>query len=160
MTQAYSRTQIILHWAVVVLLAAQYLNGETIGDAFESIAHTGASSVGLLAGLHVYGGFAVLVLALVRLGLRLMIGAPQPPEEEPDILKRIASWTHRGIYALLVLIPLIGMGAWFGGIEAAGELHEALGSLLLALIGLHVTGAFFHQFILGTDVLARMRPRG
>ncbi len=157
MTQAYSRIQIILHWAVVVLLAAQYLNSEAVGDAFESIAHSEAYSAGLLAGLHVYGGIAVLVLALVRLGLRLVIGAPQPPEEEPDILKRIARWTHWGIYALLVLIPLVGIGVWFGGIEAAGELHEALGSLLLVLIGLHVAGALFHQFILGTNILARMR---
>jgi cytochrome b561 len=50
--------------------------------------------------------------------------------------------------------------AWFGAVRDAGEVHEALTTALLAVTGLHVAAALFHQFVLKTDVLVRMRRPG
>ena len=65
--------------------------------------------------------------------------------------------THWALYALLILMPLTGALAWFGTIEQAAFAHDVLKLPLLILTGLHVIGALFHQFILKSDVLTRMR---
>ena len=61
-------------------------------------------------------------------------GAPKPPEHEPAILKLAAGATHLGLYALLILMPVSGIAAWFGNIEAAAEGHEVMRLILLALV--------------------------
>jgi len=39
------------------------------------------------------------------------------------------------------------------------EIHEMLGNILLAFIGLHVAGALFHYFVLKDGIFERMWPR-
>lgn len=39
------------------------------------------------------------------------------------------------------------------------SLHETVGSFGYVLIGLHVVAAFFHQFVLKDNLMARMRLR-
>jgi cytochrome b561 len=95
-----------------------------------------------------------------------------------------ARWTHRALYALMVLLPLSGWAivsttmleiptfAFYLFVvpdlplrrsDAAETLwtsvHEALGWVLLALVALHVAAAARHHFLLRDDVLRRMlRP--
>ena len=69
----------------------------------------------------------------------------------------LAKLTHVGLYALMILMPLSGSVAWFGGVEAAAQGHDVMKVILLALVALHVMGALYHQFILRDDTLARMR---
>ena len=57
----------------------------------------------------------------------------------------------------MILMPLSGSVAWFGGVEVAAQGHNVLKIVLLALVALHVIGALYHQFILRDGTLARMR---
>jgi cytochrome b561 len=72
----------------------------------------------------------------------------------------IATGTHLGLYLVLLLTAASGSVAWFGGVETAGDVHEAMTTVLLILVGLHVAGALYQQFVLKTNIMDRMRtPR-
>ncbi|MCT4684773.1 MAG: cytochrome b/b6 domain-containing protein [Roseicyclus sp.] len=157
----YTRTQIRLHWIVVLLIALQYILHETIAEAWESWLDGAEVGFDPLIAQHVLMGGLVAVLVVWRLALRLTHGAPPPPEEEHPALKLAAHATHWAFYALMLLLPVSGGVAWFGGVEAAAEAHEAMKTLLLLLIVLHVAAALVHQFIFKTNLMARMkRPVG
>jgi cytochrome b561 len=53
-------------------------------------------------------------------------------------------------------MPLSGLLAWFLPSEALGGLHDLGQSILLWLIGLHVTAALVHQLWWRTDLIGRM----
>lgn len=156
----FSATQIRLHWIVFFLIVLQYVLHEGISEAWDIVEEGGSIAFDPIVASHVAGGILVLLLALWRIGLRMKRGAPPAPEEEPAILKLAAAATHLGLYALMIAMPLSGMAAWFGGVEAAAEAHEVMRVILLALVALHVVGALYHQFVLKTDVLSRMRKPG
>ncbi|MCI5075020.1 cytochrome b/b6 domain-containing protein [Oricola sp.] len=153
----FSATQIRLHWIVFILIVLQYVLHEPISDAWHAYERGEEIAFNPVVASHVAGGILVLLFALWRIALRVKRGAPAAPEQEPPILKLAASVTHIALYALMILMPLSGMAAWFGGVEAAAEGHEVMRVILLALVALHVLGALYHQFILKTDVLIRMR---
>lgn len=155
----YSRRQIALHWIVGGLIAAQFLFGEAMGSAWRAVRKGEAFGFDPMVALHVALGAAVLALILWRLALRAVRGAPTPPAEEPLAMRRAARFAHAALYALAAALPITGAAAWFGGVVAAGEIHEALTTLLIVLVGLHVAAVAYHRFVLRTDVLARMlRP--
>ena len=153
----YSVTQVTLHWAVVVLVAFQFVAHDGIEDAWRAIIREGSrDNTEPVAYLHIAAGTLILVLALVRIYLRMTRGAPSPPADEPRILQITSEAVHGSIYLLLLLLPLTGLAAWFFVIEAAGEIHEWLKTFLLLAIALHVGGALFQHFIRRSDVLMRM----
>ena len=155
----YAPFQIILHWLVAVLVLAQYLNDSAIGRVFRAAMRGAPEPSGTAAMAHVVVGVAILALALARIALRLTHGAPPAPAEEPRILRAVAAATHGVLYLLLLLLPLSGLVAWYGGIRAAAEAHEFLKTLLLLAVVLHVAGALYQQFVLRSGVVARMlRP--
>jgi cytochrome b561 len=156
----YSRLQIALHWAVALLIAAQFLFNEEMGGAFRALMRGEAPTTGPLVAAHVWGGILIGALVLWRLALRAARGAPPPPEADHPGLRAAATVTHWTLYALLAVIVASGAAAWFGSIRDAGEVDETLTTALLALTGLHVAAALFHQFVLKTDVLVRMRRPG
>jgi len=158
MPDRYSRTQIVLHWAVVALLALQYLAHDGMEDAWRAFRQTGTAETGAGALLHIVSGITVLVLVLWRLKLRASHGAPPRPEGSA-LLGRLADATHWTLYGLLLLVPASGMAAWFLGAPAAGEAHEVLKTLLLIVLLLHVAAALMHQFVLRDNLIARMMPK-
>lgn len=161
MAQGYSRAQIVAHWATAVLIAAQFVLNDAIGEAWEAVEHGAEIAFNPLVAAHVFGGMAVLALALLRLGLRFGQGVPPAPAGDPPLQRLAAHLVHLGLYALMIVVPVAGGMAWFGGIEAMAEVHEALTTLVLLLVGLHVVAALYHQFWLKDGLLARMkRPRG
>jgi len=154
-TAGYSRVQIILHWAVVALILFQFFFHEGMEMAFDARMEGGAPEGNPWP--HIVVGVTVLVLAAIRVVIRLTRGAPPHPEGQPSILGVLANVVHGGIYVLLFALPLSGSVAWFGGIEGAGDAHG--GILRFALIGLviaHVAGALIQQFVLRSGVLMRM----
>lgn len=155
--KGYSGLQIALHWAVAALVLIQFLADEPISQAWRAL-RRGDAAVETGSGvlLHIACGVAVLLLVIWRLALRHTRGAPRLPAEEPAALRFVAAATHIGMYLLLVLLPLSGAVAWFGGVGAAGEVHEIAKTVLLVLVVLHVAGAFFQQFVLKTNILSRM----
>ena len=157
----YTRAQIALHWITLVLVALQFILHDAMSEAWDAIEDGGAVILDPLVSQHVAGGALIAVLTFVRLGLRLSHGAPPPPASEHTALKLVAQATHWAFYALLILLPVSGAVAWFNGVEPAAEAHEAMKTVLLALIALHVLAALAHQFIFKTNLMARMkRPTG
>ncbi|NIZ08565.1 cytochrome b [Pseudooceanicola sp. HF7] len=153
----YSKPQIYLHWAIALLVLFQLIFDMGMGRAFHQMMEGTATGPGL-AIVHIVVGVTVLVLMIARLGLRLTRGAPPLPQEEPGPLKALAGIVHWVFYALLVLIPLSGLAAWFGQVAPAAGAHEVLTTLLWAVIALHVAGALYQQFVLKTGLLRRMSP--
>ena len=156
----YSASQIWLHWIVALLIIPQFLLNEPMGDAWEAIERGREVTPNLLVQLHVFGGVLILALVLWRLALRLLRGAPPPPAQEAPALKLLGKLTHALLYLVLAFMVVSGGMAWFGGVEVSAEAHEVLSSLLLLFVGLHVVGALYHQFVLKTNLLARMKRPG
>lgn len=153
----YSRTHIILHWLVAGLLVLQFLLNETITESFDAALEGHAVPMSLLGAQHVLTGMTIAILVIWRLVLRRKNGVPSLPANEPAMMKLVAHLTHWGLYALLLLTALSGSVAWFGLVEQAGDMHGLLTTLILILTGLHVVGALYHQFVLKTNLMDRMR---
>lgn len=152
----YSRLQIGLHWLVFVLIAQQYLFKGAISAAWDRV--TNGMEIGFdpLVLTHIAGGALVLLFALWRLALRARRGVPEAIEAN-KLQGALSKLTHFGLYALMILMPMSGSVAWFGGVEAAAQGHNVMKIVLLALVALHVAGAFYHHFVLRDGTLARMR---
>jgi cytochrome b561 len=166
----------LLHWVVVALVLAMAWLGLTMGDL-----PNGPDKAATYA-LHKSIGLTLLAVVVLRLGWRLLAGAPAPVAGTPQWQARIASLTHWALYALLLAIPLSGwlMNSaagfplqWFGLVdvpaiagqdqalrERAGDLHELLFWALASLALVHVAAALYHHLFAGDATLARMLPRG
>jgi cytochrome b561 len=153
-----------LHWLMAGLLIVQWASGEWDDWLGEP--------------MHFSLGLVVLLLAVVRLGLRFTTKAPHGAGA-PTLPDRIAQGVHVLFYGVMVALPISGLlwrqargkEVWFfdlfrvpSFIDAdkafAGtmhETHEVLATLFLVLFGLHVLGALKRQFLDRQDILARMR---
>lgn len=155
-TTGYSRLQIALHWSVAILVAYNYIFGESVGEAFDYyVEGEGAAPSG--TPLHVWVGLAVLALVVLRLVVRVAQGAPAA---EPGLQGQLANWGHRLLYVLMLAVPVGGAVAWFGLNEEVGDIHGAAANALMILAGLHAVVALGHHFVLKDGILMRMlRPR-
>ncbi|PFG64719.1 cytochrome b561 [Thioclava sp. ES.031] len=156
----YSKTQIWLHWAVVLLLIVQYLFNDAMGHTFHDLMESGSADAGILTYGHIVLGIAVLVLAIWRLILRATHGAPEPPENDPAIFRRGAAAVHGLLYVTLFAIPVAGLVAYYGQLGWAAETHSILTTLLLWLAGLHVAAALYHQYVKRDHLIRRMMKPG
>lgn len=157
--KGYTLTQILLHWAVFLLVALQFILHDGISEAWGRYMREGTFEPTALVFGHVAGGILILLLVVWRMAIKARRGAPALPEGEPPIMQLAANLTHLGLYALLILMTVSGGMAWFGGQRWAAEGHEILKALVLLLVALHVLGALYHQFVLKSDVMKRMgRP--
>jgi cytochrome b561 len=173
----YSATARRFHWWTVLLIALQIPIG--LFMARYSVATNFAPPTGQLYDTHKLLGLAILLLVVARLIYRLVRGTPaDEPTLEPwqKIVSRI---THRALYALLIIVPLLGWLAvsYFGPFVPHGIKMPALASpddaratqvlflhmlaayALILLIGMHVGAALFHYVIRKDGVLARMWVR-
>lgn len=157
----YSRSQIMLHGLIFLLIAAQVLLHGPMSEAWERVEDGLEAELSPLVVILVVLGLLTLGLVVWRAVLRLMRGAPEVwPEQEPTALKPAAQLTYLGLYALLALMPVSGTVAWFGEAETAARAHEVMATLLLVLVGLHVMGALYRQFVLKPDTMARTKKPG
>lgn len=152
----YSRLQIALHWLVFALIAQQYIFKDAMSAAWDRVTDGQNAGFDPLVLAHVAGGALILIFALWRLTLRARRGVP-PQVEAGTFQGIVAKLTHAGLYALMILMPVSGSVAWFGGVEAAARGHNVMKIILLALVALHVVGALYHKFSLHDGTLARMR---
>jgi cytochrome b561 len=157
--QGYSKRQIRLHWLAAILIVSQFIFADGISQAWRVVENGGAAVFSPMVGLHVVGGVLVLLIALWRIRLRRTRGVPDAPANDPPLQKMAAHVAHLGLYALMILLPISGGMAWFGGVQAAGEAHQVLKMLLILVVALHVVAALYHQFIVKDRLLLRMmRP--
>lgn len=154
--QGYSRLQIILHWVIAALVLFQLVFGESmtaVVDAAEegtAVSPTDAA----LASAHYWAGIAVLALAVLRLGVRLAVGAPAAASGSL-ILSRIAGLAHILFYVLLVAVPATGLMALYVS-DDFGDIHALGKPVFIVLIVLHAAAALFHQLVLKDGTLKRM----
>lgn len=156
---SYSVPQRILHWLTVLLIFFNLLlpgQIERVADLLGG-GKTPTPEEWTSANLHIYTGFAILGLTLLRLILRFLQGAPDAPQEEPALFQMAAKLAHGLLYVLLIAMPLAGIAKFYGHIDIAGFIHG--GPLKLALwiliIG-HIGAVFVHKFYWKTNILDRM----
>lgn len=171
-TEHYSRVARLLHWVVVVLVAAQFGIAWTMPDI-----HRGTEPAGLIA-WHLSVGTAILAVMLARALWRLSHREPLPPAMLSAPLRLVSRATHVLLYTLLVALPLLGWAnasarGWsvslFGvlplpALSAAGsplgrqlgDVHQTVAIVLLVVIGLHVLGALYHLVIVRDRTVQRM----
>ena len=174
-TPAYTPVARTLHWIVAVLILGLIPVGILMGQMEPSPLQD------RLYNLHRSTGAVVLLLAIIRLIYRLT-HPPLPLPEMPAIQKLAAESVHWGLYALLIIQPLVGWAATsayrapiivYGLFElppilaenrALSEqllaVHRALGILMAAMVLAHIGGALFHHFIKKDRVLMRMVSGG
>ena len=97
----YSGAQKALHWTMAALIVTQV----AIAIAMTNLGEGPLTNN--LYELHKSFGLTVLALALVRVAIRSVRGAP-PFEPMPDWQRRAAQVSHAALYVLFILVPLIG----------------------------------------------------
>lgn len=174
-TARYSRTAMLLHWAIALLLLFNFGLGERTEDM-----ERGPDLFWVMQ-LHKSIGITVLLLSLWRLGLRLTTPRPAKMADSP-IAQALSSAVHWGFYAVMIIVPLSGWVLvstakvqiptllfdtipWphlpIGGHdahEAAEGVHGIVAKIMLPLLALHIAGAIRHQFLLKDAILERMVP--
>ena len=163
--------QRILHWVMAVCILAMLFIG--VG-----MVSTVMPKYLTLVSIHKPLGAAILVLALIRLGVRLGYGAPPLPADLPAPMKLGAHLSHYAFYVLMIGMPLIGWGMLsaaaypvelFAGVHLPAILppsdslhallwnaHFYLAFVFFALILLHVAAALFHALIRRDGVFEAM----
>ena len=155
--KGYSGTQILLHWGIGLMIIFQLIFGEAMGTAWRSVENGTVPVMGTMVWAHILVGGAVLALVVWRLALRLTRGVPPPPATEAKPLQLAAHVAHWALYALMVLFPVTGLAAWFGGVAQLAEVHQMMKPVIIILIALHLVAALWHQFWVKDNLLARMK---
>jgi cytochrome b561 len=179
----YGAVSIVLHWTIALLILIQiglgwYMN-EVLPD--HSPAQAGVET------LHISVGLTILLLVLVRIGVRLTHPAPPLPTGMALWERVLSRASHILFYLLMLVLPLTGwalvslgahpiqfwglpwphlpgVGAVLGS-PAPRPVREQLAHIhvyiliwiVLVNLALHVAGAMKHQFD-GHPVLWRMTP--
>jgi cytochrome b561 len=155
----YSSRQIALHWTVFVLVAFQFVMGDSMTDLFRA-AHGGrpTDTSAIWAPIHIVVGILILIAMLARLSLRQLHGVPNPPKQA-TLLQWLASAAHAGLYVDLIGAPIVGAIAYFLLPSFAGLHHLMTRQILLVLVALHFAGALWHWLVVRDDVMTRIvRP--
>jgi cytochrome b561 len=163
--------QRLLHWLMALCILSMLFIGVGMVSTISSKYLT-------LVQIHKPLGIAILVLALIRLGLRFYYGAPALPADLPIPMKLAAESSQYIFYALMIAMPLIGWamlsaGAYpvvlFGGVHlppiapVSNDLHTLLwhahyylAFAFFALILMHVAAILFHKLIRNDGVFETM----
>ena len=97
--QRFTVLQRVLHWLMAVCILAMLFIG--VG-----MVSTVMPKYLTLVSIHKPLGIAILVLALVRLVVRLGYGAPSLPVDLPEPMKLAAHLSHYAFYVLMIGMPL------------------------------------------------------
>ena len=119
----YSGTQILLHWLIAALVLFQVFFGDGMEHAYHALLkgkEANPSDV-LEANIHLYVGFAVLALAVLRVIIRWTRGVPGAPAGQSGIKLWIAAATQFILYAIIFVMPVTGAMAWFLGYATSGR---------------------------------------
>ena len=163
--------QRLLHWLMAVCIIAMLFIGVGM------VSTVMPKYVPLLV-THKTLGLAILVLALIRIVVRLRSGTPPLPADLPPPMKLAAVLSHYALYALMIAMPLIGWGMLSAGglpivllwgihlpaiLPPSASLHallwaahQFLGLAFFALILLHLAAGLFHALVRRDGVFQSM----
>jgi cytochrome b561 len=163
--------QRLLHWVMAICILAMLFVGVGMVSTITPKYLT-------LVSIHKPLGIAILVLALIRLAVRLRRGAPPLPADLPEPMKLAAHLSHYALYALMIGMPLIGWAmlsaaaypvVLYGGVHLPAILpqsdslhtllwdaHFYLAFVLFALVLMHVAAALFHALVRRDGVFESM----
>jgi cytochrome b561 len=170
-TTRFTSLQRLLHWLMAICIIAMLFIGVGM------VSTVMPKYVPLLA-THKTLGIAILVLALLRIAVRLRSGTPPLPRDLPPPMKLAAVLSHYALYALMIAMPLLGWamqsaGAYpivlLGGVHLPAILppdpglytllktaHITLAFAFFALILLHIAAGLFHALIRRDGVFESM----
>ncbi|CAE6710632.1 Cytochrome b561 [Paraburkholderia nemoris] len=173
MTSSHKRftpVQRALHWIMAICILSMLFIGVGMVSTVRPDYLT-------LVSIHKPLGMLILVLAVIRLIVRLVRGAPPLPLDMPEPMKLAAYLSHVAFYALMIALPLLGWGMLSAAdypIVVAGirlpsvlphsnELHTLLWNAhrflalcFFALIVLHIAAALFHALVRRDGVFQAM----
>ena len=172
----YGTTAKWLHWLIGIMVIIMLLGGQTL----ESLPLSERQQIIMV---HSGLGTLVLLLMIVRWYWRMNHEVPGPTSAMGPLQIRLSKWMHWGLYVLLVLQPVLGIGqAMFiadyevvafgvinysglaaGNAELARVFHvmHGLNALVIsALVIGHIGAGLYHHFVQKDDVLRRMWPGG
>jgi cytochrome b561 len=160
--QRFTSLQRLLHWLMAVCILAMLFIGVGMVSTIMAKYLT-------LVSIHKPLGIAILVLAVLRLVVRLRYGAPSLPADLPVQMKLAAQLSHYAFYVLMIGMPLIGWAmlsaasypvVLYGNVHLPAILpqsaslhamlwnaHFYLAFVFFALILLHVAAALFHALV-------------
>lgn len=168
----FSPLQRALHWIMAICILSMLFIG--VG-----MVSTVKPDYLKLVSIHKPLGVAILVLALIRVVVRLVRGAPPLPADMPVPMKLAAYLSHLAFYALMIALPLLGYGMLsaadypvvvFGVrlpslLPHSNELHTLLWNAhrflalcFFALIVVHLAAALFHALVRRDGVFQAMAP--
>jgi len=174
MAERYTRTAILLHWLIALLIFTAFPLGVYMHELPFSPDKLRFYS------WHKWIGVSIFLLALVRLTWRSTHRPPPLPDLMAGWEKFAAHAVHFSLYALIIIIPLSGwlmssakgvQTVWLGVLplpdllsknkelgDLLKEVHESLNFLMLGLVLAHVGAALKHHFIERDNILSRMLP--
>ena len=163
--------QRLLHWLMAICILSMLFIG--VG-----MVSTVTSKYLTLVQIHKPLGIAILVLALIRLTLRIIYGAPALPADLPEPIKLAANLSQYIFYVLMIAMPLIGWAmlsaasypvVLFGSVHLPSILplspslhtllwhaHYLLAFAFFAFILMHVSAILFHKLIRNDGVFETM----
>ncbi|HET6305971.1 MAG TPA: cytochrome b [Rhodopila sp.] len=175
MNVRFSGVQRVLHWLMAVMVLTMLFVG--VG-----MVSTVAPRYWTLVSIHRPLGIAILVLVLVRIAVRLGYGAPPLPGDLPRWQAFAARASHVLLYALMVVMPLLGWSMLSAGgypivlygpvhlppiVPRDGMLHAVLfqahavlAYVFFLTILLHLGAALLHAWVRRDEVFASMAPWG
>jgi len=159
----------LLHWLMAILILAMLFIGVSmVGDL--SLRHP------TLVELHKATGLALLVLVIVRIGLRLALPHPPLPRDLPALQRIAAGASHLLLYGLMLAMPLLGWAMLSAGgyprplqlpaiaphdlqlYAILRQAHGWAGYLLFATVLVHLGAALMHALVRRDGVLRSMWP--
>jgi cytochrome b561 len=173
--QRYTKTAMLLHWLVAMLIIATFFLGLTMVD-IQGVTPTKLKYFSW----HKWMGVTVLLLAVLRILWRTANRPPPPPAGMPAWQVKAAACMHYALYVFIFAVPLSGylyttaanvpvvyLGLWQipALFEGTPELkaffkpiHYWLNMAMAAAVLGHAGAALKHHFIDRDDVLKRMLP--
>ena len=168
----YDGATMAFHWVTAILVVTQWLGAQIIHWFPRGPLRVDARSV------HILLGVALTAILVARIVWRLTQGR-RLPLADAGALNVVAKGTHWGLYTLLVAMVAVGLflewtrgdsifnlfsvPAYDPGNHALAhrtqDIHAFIGWAILALAGLHASGALVHRYLWHDSVLDRMLPR-
>jgi len=174
MDERYTRTAILLHWFIALLIFTAFPLGVYMHELPFSPDKL------RLYSWHKWIGVSLFLLVIVRLTWRTTHRPPPLPDAMAAWEKFAAHAVHFSLYVLIIIIPLSGwlmssakgvQTVWLGVLplpdllsknkelgDLLKEVHESLNFLMLGLIFAHAGAALKHHFIERDGILSRMLP--